>query len=365
MLVLALIGTRAQAIKMAPVVLAVRKRGMPCEIVLTGQHETTVDDLLADFGLKPDVRLWEAGEIKSMLRGLGWTVRVCARATRFFWRRRRYGEVVVLVHGDTMSTLVGAVAGRLAGCRVAHVEAGLRSGSMLDPFPEEVTRRLVTRLAQVAYCPGPEAMLTAAGGQRHCVDLGENTVLDALRAVVAPTAGVGDPTVVAPYVVVSAHRLETVYRTARLRALVELALALGERVQVRFVLHPVTHSRLERAGLMQPLQAAEQVELLPRMAYPSFIRLAAGAVAVLTDGGGNQEELAYLGVPTLILRRRTERPHGLDGNAVLAGLDKIRVLTALDRLAAWKRIAKPLERFAEAQPAARIADDLVAQTAAR
>lgn len=355
---LAVIGTRAQAIKMAPVVRALRERGLACEIVLTGQHETTMDELLADFELQPDTRLWASGEVKSVVRGLGWMPRILYRATRHLAHRRRAGPVTVLVHGDTMTTLVGAIAGRLARARVAHVEAGLRSGSLLDPFPEELVRRIVTRLAHVAYCPGPAYMAAAAGRKRRCVDTAENTVLDAVRWALDHHEPDASPPDDEPGVIVSAHRMETVMVRPRLQALCNLVLAISNDVAVRFVLHPVTQARLEHAGLLATLEEAPRVTLVPRMGYTAFIALASRARAVLTDGGGNQEEMSYLGVPTLLLRRRTERVHGLGSTTILTGLDGQRVRTALAGYPRSPRPREALEHWARHQPSQTIARDL-------
>lgn len=329
---LAIIGTRAQAIKMAPVVRAIRDAGLPCEIVLTGQHYATVDSLLADFGLEADARLWDKGEITRVPSAGIWAPVVLARLRRFIKARTRNSPVTTIVHGDTMTTLLGAAAGYLAGSTVAHVEAGLRSGCLWDPFPEELIRRSVTRLAQIAYCPGEAATEVVQGQGREAVDTHENTVLDALKIVLGdswpPSPGIEPP----QYVLISAHRLETVMRRSRLTSLVELTLRISETFPVRFVLHPITRRRLRMTGLIERLEQCPDVELLERMRYPCFIRLASGARAVLTDGGGNQEEMAYLGVPTFLLRRRTERSQGLDDETHLVGLDIARTLKLLGEI---------------------------------
>jgi UDP-N-acetylglucosamine 2-epimerase (non-hydrolysing) len=223
--------------------------------------------------------------------------------------------VDVLVHGDTLSTLVGALAGHRSGARVVHLESGLSSGRLLDPFPEELCRRLVFRLADMAMCPNTEA---AAYMRRHhpcaVVETGGNTIVDAV-ALAGASPRARDPT--HPYLVASLHRFQNLYNVTRLRTLVELIEAVAARYPVHFVLHPATRSRLARHGLAERLRAAPGVQLSPRLGYRDFLRLAAGAACVLTDGGSNQEELATLGVPTIVMRERTERPDGLGANAVM------------------------------------------------
>jgi len=119
------------------------------------------------------------------------------------------------------------------------------------------------------------------------------------------------------YILVSLHRFQNLYDSKRLRQLVELVEALAESRPVSFVLHPATRGRLASDGYLERLSTSANVSLLPRMGYRDFIRLAAGAACVLTDGGSNQEELAALGIPTIVMRARTERPDGLGENAVM------------------------------------------------
>ena len=229
--------------------------------------------------------------------------------------KREYSRLDVVVHGDTLSTLLGAWVGRRRGVRVIHLESGLTSGRLLDPFPEEISRRLVFRLSDVAMCPSPEsAEYMRRFPACHVIDTGGNTILDAIEL-----AGVGqelrDPS--NRYLVASLHRFQNLYDGDRLRALVKLIQSVAVHFPVHFVLHPATRKRLLKEGLMEPLSAAINVQLSPRLGYRDFLRLASGAACVLTDGGSNQEELAALGVPTIVMRQRTERLDGLGENAVM------------------------------------------------
>lgn len=355
---LAIIGTRAQAIKMAPVVYAIRHQGLECRIALTGQHEQTVDGLLSEFGLQADIRLSPGTEITTIAGGLRWLLKVLPRAVAACRQSKATPRPqLILVHGDTVSTLIGAVAGRLAGCRVAHVEAGLRSGSLLDPFPEELIRRLVTRISHVAYCPGEAPLRVCLERGVECVNTVENTILDSLRQVLGYDSRLPEQEV--DYVVISAHRMETVMRDSRLRQLHDLTLRIAERLEVRFVLHPVTQKRLSENGLLEQLQAHPNVQLLPRMGYGEFIHLAASARAILTDGGGNQEEMSYLGIKTLVLRQHTERDHGLGVTTHVTGLDTGKVIDALDREGSRSHGELGLAEFDSVHPSRTIASDVV------
>lgn len=310
------IGTRAQLIKVAPVIAACEERGLAVRILLTGQHRETMDDLFEEFGIasRPQsvIAAKERASIWSLLRWL----------PRAFWRirkhlsaiREEYGNYDVLVHGDTLSTLLGAMAGRTCGGCVLHLESGLTSGRLFDPFPEELCRRLVFRTADVAFCPGPAAA-EHMRSRYHCevVDTRGNTVADAVRL-----SGVLDGVHGAdrPRLVVSIHRFQNIFDSGRISSIVELIRQLASRFDVYFVLHPATRKRLEANGSMQALQAPG-IFLSPRLGYRTFIALAASASCVLTDGGSNQEELAVLGVPTIVMRERTERSDGLGRNAIM------------------------------------------------
>jgi UDP-N-acetylglucosamine 2-epimerase (non-hydrolysing) len=332
-----LIGTRAQLIKMAPVLHALEKQRLPVNLVLTGQHRVTMQELLDDFDIRTRPRELMAGpEIGGVGQMLVW---MCRSLWRLLVRRRHWlppsTRAVMLVHGDTVSTLLGALAGWLLRVPVAHVESGLRSFRWFHPFPEELTRLLVFRLASVAYCPGGWAMENLRVHRRlRRVDTGANTLLDAVRWALerAPPAAPGEP-----YFVASIHRFENLVSRERLDAILAALLSLTARARCKFVLHPVTESRLRRIGALAALAGHPRIELLPRMPYTGFVRLLAAAEFVVTDGGSNQEELSYLGIPTVLMRDATERREGIGQNVLLNTYDVASINAFLDRVRAPAR----------------------------
>ena len=309
------IGTRAQLVKVAPVVVSCERAGLPATLLMTGQHEETMQDLVDEFGIRspqvPAISAKERATVGSLIR---WLPAAYLGVSR---RLRALGDshpLDVLVHGDTLSTLVGALAGKRHGARVVHLESGLTSGRLLDPFPEELLRRLVFRLTDLAMCPNPEAAARMRRLRTAVVDTGGNTIVDAVSA-----SGAGEVVAdaQAPYFVVSLHRFQNLYQSDRLLQLVELIERVAGLAPVHFVLHPATRKRLAAEGLDKRLRDRPSITLSPRLGYRAFLRLAAGAACVLTDGGSNQEELAALGVPTIVMRRHTERPDGLGANALM------------------------------------------------
>lgn len=308
------VGTRAQLIKIAPVVVACERLQVAAVLLMTGQHSVTMQDLIEEFGISsPQISAIPAEEHATVHALIRW-LPAAYRGIKTYLRTA--GEKpTVLVHGDTLSTLVGALAARRCKAQVIHLESGLSSGRLFNPFPEELCRRWVFRMTDVAMCPNPAA---AEFMQRHTnakvVDTDGNTITDAVALTgAAEHARQASKTTI----VASLHRFQNIYDTKRLFALVTLLEALSKTFPVHFVLHPATLGRLTKAGLLERLSCCRGIQLLPRMGYRDFLHLAADAACVLTDGGSNQEELAALGVPTIVMRACTERPDGLGQNAIM------------------------------------------------
>ena len=316
------LGTKAQLVKMAPVMVRLRDRDVPYRFIHTGQHQATMDEMLAEFGLRePDVVLHSGSDVVSIPQMAIWMARILARCATA--KSRIFGADaggMVLVHGDTFSTLLGALMGRVARLRVGHVESGLRSFRWLHPFPEELTRLLTFRLSHTLYCPGAWAAGNVASLGREVVDTGTNTLADTL-ALAATRTRRSDHVPAGDYAIASLHRYENIFRRKRLDALVTTLTELAERVPLLFILHPPTERQLERSGLRAVLERHPRIELRPRYTYFDFVDLLEGARFVVTDGGSVQEESSYLGIPCLLLRRATERREGLGANAVLSNYD--------------------------------------------
>ena len=310
-------GTRAQLIKMAPVIRLASELRLEHSVWLSGQHSASIEDLIKDFDLHAaiaqPIRLKERSTVGTLLVWLPGALRGCYRYVREVTGRTGRSPLLV-VHGDTLSTLVSAVAGRLGGADIVHLESGLTSGAMLDPFPEELLRRMTFRLTKFAICPSEAAERQMAKYScRDSVNTIENTLLDCVRYALSDEAV---PAEYGGYFVVSIHRVSNIFSRARLAAISQEVVQLSELGRVHFVLHPPTERRLAAAGLLETLHNAPRVCLQPRTTYSRFIRLLAGSRAVLSDGGSNQEELSYLGVPTILYRSRSERPDGIGSNIV-------------------------------------------------
>lgn len=338
------IGTKAQLIKMAPVMLALRSAGVPYRFISTGQHRDTMEDILTNFSLPAaDVRLYAGKDITSIPAMALWSVRLLWRSA---WHRQEiFGDAttgLVLVHGDTFSTLLGAVMGRIAGQKVGHVEAGLRSFNWRHPFPEELTRLLTFRLADYLFCPGPWAVGNLARHRGEKIDTEANTLIDALQLALASAQSSKLETPAQPFGVVSLHRFENIYSRTALERVLTLVEHIAQRHRLVFILHKPTTEKLRQFGLMERLEAHSQIELKARTDYFAFIRLLSAATFAVSDGGSNQEECYYLGKPLILLREATERQEGLGENCLLSRYDPRAVDRFLDNIEAYQR---PLRRL--------------------
>ena len=319
------IGTRAQLLKMAPVILEIERRGLPFSLVLTGQHEETMEQLLNDFGIHTRRSyLYQGKEITGIAQMGVWFARClwkCLRKTDKFVLGSGVNNVI-LVHGDTFSTLLGAVVGRLRGLTVAHIESGLQSGNIFHPFPEELTRRAVFRLSDLAFCPGEWSYNNMEKYSARRINTGDNTLLDALALALAAPQKNQAPFAEKTYGVVSIHRFENIFNRRRLARIIRLLEKAAAQHPLVFVLHPATRKKLNQFDMLTRLESNAHIKLLPRMGYVEFVQLIQRARFVITDGGSNQEELSYLGIPTLLMRKTTERQEGLQTTATLCAYDE-------------------------------------------
>ena len=328
--VMVAIGTRPEAIKLAPIVLALRRQpGLLPVVVTTGQHTEAVREVLDIFGIAADEDL-AVGEA-----GCGLAAIAAAVLTRFAALMRSGPPDAVLVQGDTTSALGAALAAFYQQIPVAHVEAGLRSDNRYAPFPEEIHRRMTSLACDLHFAPTPGAAsrLVAEGIDPDTVYLTGNTVVDALRIIHRHVGyrdarlarlGARRPAHCHPVLLVTAHRRESWGEPMeRIAAAVERIACARPGLTVVVVRHPNPKARRpfgRLAGLPNVLLAEPEP-------YGPFVHLMELADLILTDSGGIQEEGPSLGTPVLVLRDVTERAEGLaTGAARLVGTDTDRIV---------------------------------------
>lgn len=363
--VLVVFGTRPEAIKLAPVVKVLRKAGtFEVRVCVTAQHRQMLDQVLALFAITPDVDL-DLMQPGQDLTDLTARVLVGMRGVLRDWR-----PDLLLVQGDTTTTFAASLAAHYEKIAVGHVEAGLRTGNLYAPWPEEMNRRLTTVLAALHFSPTPWARdnLLREGVAAEVVHVTGNTVIDALLDVVARLAA--DDTLRAglerqfgflqpgrKLVLVTGHRRESF--GPGFEQICQALRALGEREDVEIV-YPVHLNPNVREPVRRILGACPNTHLIEPLEYLPFVYLMSRAYLIVTDSGGIQEEAPSLGKPVLVMRETTERPEAVAaGTAKLVGTDRERIVGEAARLledaAAYRAMAQVHNPYGDGQAAKRIA----------
>ena len=345
MKVMAVFGTRPEAIKMFPVVHALQGHdAIYVRVCVTAQHREMLDQVLEIARITPDVDLDVMTPNQSLdallarlVTGLGET-----------FDREKPDRI--LVHGDTLTTMAATLAAYFRKIPVGHVEAGLRSGNIYHPWPEEVNRKVAGAVADLHFAPTETAAaaLRAENVPADRIHVTGNTVIDAL------TARFSDKKIIA----VTSHRRENFGEGMKAIADAIGGIAAREDVAVVFPVHPNPHVR----SAMEPILGnLANVALIDPLDYPHFVRLLGMSSLVLTDSGGVQEEAPSLGKPVLVMRETTERPEGIEaGTARLVGTDKNRIVSEifslLDDEGAYNAMARAHNPFGDGRAAERIAE---------
>ena len=355
MIVSCVVGTRPEVVKMAPVILRLRRvRLDEVRILATAQHRTLLDRALADFGLAADDDL-DLMRPDQALADL--TARAVTALSHVFEEQK---PDLVLAQGDATTVFCAALACYYRRIPFGHIEAGLRTGRRYSPFPEEKNRVLADHLAEVHFAPtaGARRNLLREGIDPTSVHVTGNTVIDALLM----TAGRPVPLPVAPstarYLLVTAHRRENFGVPLQ-----EVCLALLELVRrypdlsIVYPVHPNPHVR---RVVDEWLVGHDRIHLIEPTGYPEFVALMKNAYALVTDSGGVQEEGPSLGKPVLVLRDETERPEAVNAGTVqLVGWRRDAIVQAVsdlwDRPEIYARFARALNPYGDGRAADRIA----------
>lgn len=346
------VGARPNFMKVAPVYLALRRRGLEVRLVHTGQHydEKMSTVFFDDLGMpRPDAFLGV---------GSGSHAEQTARVmTRFDEDCDAFRPDLVLVAGDVNSTLACAIVASKRGHAVGHIEAGLRSGDW--QMPEEINRVVTDRVSDLLLTPSSDgdAHLLAEGTEAWRIRRVGNCMIDSLRTHLDRARSLDTPQSLGlkpkGYAVATLHRPSNVDEPAQLAALLDALGQTADKLPILFPIHPRTRARIEAAGL----PVATGVQLVDPMGYLQFLGVMADAAVVLTDSGGIQEETTALGVPCLTLRANTERPVTVtEGTNTLLGMDPRSIAPAVDEVLAGRAKGGRIPELWDGKAAERVAD---------
>lgn len=360
--VMVVFGTRPEAIKMAPVVKTLQNKGIPCQIAVTAQHREMLDQVLALFKIQPDydLNLMKSGQtlVEITTRALRGLVEVFAQAK----------PNLVLVHGDTTTTFVAALAAFYTYLPIGHVEAGLRTGHKYSPFPEEMNRKLTGTLADLHFAPTSAARqnLLREGVSEQKIFVTGNTVIDALLNTVQENYRFMDPELESllrvkrdqRMILVTTHRRENLGEP--MRQIYHGLASVLDQYPDTYVVFPVHKNPNVRKVVNEVLGQHERVHLIEPLDYEPFVNLMAKAHIVVTDSGGIQEEAPSLGKPVLVVRDTTERPEAVEAGTVsLVGTSYEQVVASLNELLAddkaYHRMAHAVNPYGDGKASARIA----------
>jgi len=359
-------GTRPEAIKLCPVIRHMQSRPdqFDIRVTVTAQHREMLDQVLGAFEVRPDrdLDIMRAGQTLYQS-----TSRMIAALESVLAEERPH---IVLVQGDTTTTLCGALAAFYARVPVGHVEAGLRTNDIYAPFPEEMNRVLVGRIATLHFAATPEAArnLSRDGVDASRVTVTGNTGIDAVLHVrgaleAGKLAGLNENGLCNPskkLIVVTAHRRENFGAGIDRMCAAIARLARRDDVEIVYPVHPNPEVR---TAVRRNLAGRGNIHLLEPLEYVPFVDLMRRAYFVLTDSGGIQEESSILGKPVLVLREKTERPEGVSaGTAVVVGTSEDRIVKTAERLLgdeeAYRQMARPHTAYGDGRASQRITDIL-------
>lgn len=359
--ILTIVGTRPEAIKLAPVTLELAKYTDRVQhtICSTAQHRQMLDQVHGWFGITPDIDLNLMAPNQKIA---DFAAKAMVEVTRVIEEIRPH---VVIVQGDTTTAMMAALAAAYQRVDVAHVEAGLRTDDMFNPFPEELNRRVATAVSRYHFAPTERAARTLREENVPAdrIFVTGNTVIDALRLTLARKVDLDLPFLNGHRtVLVTAHRRESF--GAPFESLCRALRGLADRNPRLTLVYPVHLNPNVREPVNRLLAGHERIHLIEPLSYEKFVHLMARADLLLTDSGGVQEEAPYLGKPALVMRDNTERPEAVEaGTAKLVGTGEETIIREAERLlndaGAYQSMVRAGSPFGDGFAARRIVEALL------
>lgn len=329
------IGTTAELIKLVPVIQEFNRRKIPFMVIASGQNDIHFEEYANIIGkVKIIYAVTPKGKESSLVLFSIWAIRTffsLLKGMRGYFVGLNKSNSLFLVHGDTVSSLMGSLVAALYGLKLVHIESGLRSFNFLEPFPEEICRYIISRLADIHFCPNSWAVNNLKTVRGKKINTYENTLLDTFRLVMKTRSH--HPLVrqlqrqKERYFVLVVHRQEHVlFGKKKTTEMLKFVLShVPKRMLCIFLVHDLSADFIHTLGLAIPQEIASRMVRIARLSYGDFMHLLKSSEFMITDGGSNQEEMYYMGKPCLVLRNHTERTEGLGKNVVLSRNKKSKI----------------------------------------
>lgn len=337
------IGTTAELIKVSPVINDLEKRKVRFKIITSGQTDVNFEEL--SFFIKkghPDISFGEKSQKSSTLLFLVWFIRALTSIPTL---KKEFNGLdknnsYFIVHGDPVSSLVGAIIAKFYNLKLVHIESGLRSFNFLEPFPEEICRLIISRFADIKFCPNEWSMNNLLKERNQKVNTFQNTQIECFMAAAKERSSFEDDLELKDkkYFVLVMHRQEhVVFGKEKTKKLLKYIIRNADRkLLCVFIRHSTTLNFLNSVNFRLSPGEAKRIKFVSRLRYVDFVNLINKSEFLVTDGGSNQEEAYYMGLPCLLLRNYTERIEGLGENAVLSRNNKKIIRTFLKNYKSYR-----------------------------
>lgn len=342
------IGTTAELIKLAPVIREFNKRNIVFTIIASGQNTILFKEFETYTG-KVHVRpvVTPKSSESSVYKFLIWTVRTFFSllvGMRAEFTPLNKKNSLFIVHGDTVSSLMGSLVASIYGLKLVHIESGLRSFHFLEPFPEEICRYIISRLADIHFCPNKWSMKNLDSMKGEKIDTTQNTLSEIFWfSMKKRSRNIFVKKIIKKkrkYFILVIHRQEhVIFGQKHAEEMLQYILkVIPDYLQCIFLVHDLSDCFLHSLGPVMSDKIANHIIQAKRMPYADFMLLCKNSEFVITDGGSNQEEMYYLGKPCLLLRNYTERTEGIHRNVLLSKNDKDRIKSFIEH---YKRYERP------------------------
>lgn len=320
------IGTVAELIKLSSVFRKLQENKIPFRIIESGQNDLNFRELKPIIDIqKADIVLESKSKESSPLKFVFWATKTFFMSLKKLngeFKRAGTKNIYLIVYGDTISALIGALVAKFYKLKLIHIEAGYRSFNFFEPFPEEITRVLISFFADVHFCPDGWSLNNIKRHKGIKISTGENTLFETCMQVAGmkTKSRILDTINKSKFFLLVLHRQEhMLYKKNLTKKYIEAVTSLAnQKLKCVFVLHKLTRNFLKEQNLLDYVKRNPNIMIIPRLPYLEFLKIMDGAEFIATDGGSNQNEAYFLGKPCLLLRKCTEQMEGIGTNIVLA-----------------------------------------------